>query len=269
MNWALYIDGLFVIVILASLTWLLSLYLKDVSIVDSAWSLMFLATGIYYFQGNPTSDLKTNIFFALLILWSLRLAIHLTWRNWDEPEDRRYQKIREKYSPNFGFKSLFIIFIFQAALASIVSLSVVAVMDGKNDSSNIGYIEYIAIVIWTIGFLYESIADWQLAKFKSDEGNANKVMDIGLWRNTRHPNYFGEIVLWFGVAILAYPALESWRLLTLISPVFVTLLLTKVSGVPLLEEQGKERWGDDREYQRYLETTPVLIPSFSKGSAEN
>ena len=259
MNWMLYIDGLLVIVILASLTWLLSLYLKDVSIVDSAWSLMFLATGIYYFQSNLTPDLKINIFFALLILWSLRLTIHLTWRNWGEPEDRRYQKIREKYSPNFGFKSLFIIFIFQAALASIVSLSVVAVMDGQDDSSNIGYIEYIAIAIWTLGFLYESIADWQLAKFKSNEGNKNKVMDIGLWRNTRHPNYFGETLIWWGFYLYAFSSGPWW---VIVSPLLMSWLLLKFSGVVMLEETIVKR---RPKYQAYIEKTNAFFPGRVKG----
>lgn len=259
MNLTIYIDGIFVIVILASLTWVLSLFLKDVSIVDSAWSLMFLAAGIYYFQINITPDLKTIIFFALLIIWSLRLAIYLTWRNWGEPEDRRYQDIREKYSPNFEFKSLFIIFIFQAVLASIISLPVVAAMDGQNDSSNIGYIEYIAIVIWTIGFLYESIADWQLAKFKSDESNMNKVMDTGLWRNTRHPNYFGETLIWWGFYLYAFSSGPWWIIL---SPLLMSWLLLKFSGVVMLEETIVKR---RPKYQSYIDKTNVFFPGRVKG----
>ena len=259
MNLAIYIDGIFVIVILASLTWVLSLFLKDVSIVDSAWSLMFLAAGIYYFQSNITPDLKTIIFFALLIIWSLRLAIYLTWRNWGEPEDRRYQDIREKYSPNFEFKSLFIIFIFQAVLASIISLPVVAAMDGQNDSSNIGYMEYIAIVVWTIGFLYESIADWQLAKFKSDESNTNRVMDTGLWRNTRHPNYFGETLIWWGFYLYAFSSGPWWIIL---SPLFMSWLLLKFSGVVMLEETIVKR---RPKYQAYIDKTNAFFPGRVKG----
>ena len=258
MNWSLYIDGVCIIVLLASLTWLLSIILKDVSIVDSAWSLMFLASGVFYFQSNITPDLKTNIFFALLIIWSLRLAIHLTWRNWGEPEDRRYQDIREKYSPNFELKSLFIIFIFQAVLASIVSLPVVSVMVGQNDSANIGYIEYISVVVWTIGFLYESIADWQLAKFKSDEGNLNKVMNAGLWKNTRHPNYFGEFLIWWGFYLYAFSSGPWW---IIVSPLFMSWLLLKFSGVVMLEETIVKR---RPKYQEYIDKTNAFFPGSVK-----
>lgn len=254
MNWSLYVDGVCIIVLLAALTWLLSIFLKDVSIVDSAWSLMFLASGVFYFQSNITPDLKTNIFFALLIIWSLRLAIHLTWRNWGEPEDRRYQDIRKKYSPNFELKSLFIIFIFQALLAAVISLPVVSVMDGQNDSANIGYIEYIAVVMWTIGFLYESIADWQLAKFKSDEGNLNKVMNTGLWKNTRHPNYFGEFLIWWGFYLYAFSSGPWW---IIVSPIFMSWLLLKFSGVVMLEETIVKR---RPKYQEYIDKTNAFFP---------
>jgi len=258
MNWSLYIDGMLVIVILASLTWVLSVFLKDVSIVDSAWSLMFLAAGVFYYQSIITPDLKTNIFYGLLIIWALRLAIHLTWRNWGEDEDRRYRDIREKYSPNFAFKSLFIIFIFQAVLASIVSLPVVAVMDGQNDSANIGYIEYIAIAVWTIGFLYESIADWQLAKFKSDESNSGKVMDTGLWKNTRHPNYFGEFLIWWGFYLYAFSSGPWW---IIVSPLFMSWLLLKFSGVVMLEETIVKR---RPKYQAYIDKTNAFFPGSVK-----
>ena len=254
MNWSLYVDGVIVIFILAALTWVLSVFLKDVSIVDSAWSLMFLASGIYYYQSTVTPDLKTNIFFALLIIWSLRLAIHLTWRNWGEPEDRRYQDIRKKYSPNFAVKSLFIIFVFQALLASIISLPVVSVMDGENGSANIGYVEYFAIVLWTIGFLYESIADWQLAKFKSNESNENKVMNTGLWRNTRHPNYFGEFLIWWGFYIYAFSSGPWW---IIVSPLLMSWLLLKFSGVVMLEETIVKR---RPKYQEYIDKTNAFFP---------
>lgn len=258
MNWSLYVDGVSVIAILAASTWLLSVFLKDVSIVDSAWSLMFLASGIYYYQHNMAADLRTNIFFILLIVWSLRLAIHLTWRNWGESEDRRYQDIRKKYSPNFAVKSLFIIFIFQALLASIISLPVVAVMDGQNESVSVGYIEYIALGIWIVGFLYESIADWQLAKFKSDESNAGKVMNAGLWKYTRHPNYFGEFLIWWGFYIYAFNSGPWW---IIISPLLMSWLLLKFSGVVMLEETIIKR---RPSYQKYIDSTNAFFPGSLK-----
>lgn len=258
MNWSLYVDGIGVIVILSTLTWVLSLFLKDVSIVDSAWSLMFLVSGIYYYQSTITPDIRTDIFFGLLIVWSLRLAIHLTWRNWGEPEDRRYQDIRKKYSPNFEFKSLFIIFVFQAVLASIVSLPVVSVMGTQSEATNVGVVEYVAILIWSIGFLYESIADWQLAKFKSDESNTNKVMNAGLWRNTRHPNYFGEFLIWWGFYIYAFSTGPWW---VIISPLLMSWLLLKFSGVVMLEETIIKR---RPKYQEYIDKTNAFFPGSVK-----
>ena len=226
----------------------------SVCIADSAWSLMFLASAIYYFQSNVTTDLRTNIFFGLLIIWSLRLAIHLTWRNWGEPEDRRYQDIRKKYSPNFELKSLFIIFVFQALLASVISLPVVSVMGTQNEISNVGLIEYVAILIWCIGFLYESVADWQLAKFKLDESNANKVMNTGLWKNTRHPNYFGEFLIWWGFYIYAFSSGPWW---IIVSPLLMSWLLLKFSGVVMLEETIIKR---RPQYQKYIEVTNAFFP---------
>ncbi|MDH5368609.1 MAG: DUF1295 domain-containing protein [Gammaproteobacteria bacterium] len=258
MNWSLYIDGVYIIVLFAALTWLLSLILKDVSIVDSAWSLMFLTSGIYYFFINEVSDLKTNIFFGLLILWALRLAIHLTWRNWGEPEDRRYQDIRKKYSPNFGLKSLFIIFVFQALLAAIISLPVASVMNEQSVVGTVGLMEYVAILVWSIGFLYESIADWQLAKFKSEESNVDQVMNTGLWRNTRHPNYFGEFLIWWGFYIYAFNSGPWW---IIVSPLLMSWLLLKFSGVVMLEDTIVKR---RPEYQKYIDITNAFFPGTVK-----
>lgn len=254
MNWSLYFDGIALIIGLASLTWILSLWLKDVSIVDSAWSLMFLASGTYYFLVIETLDIKKSIFFILLILWALRLAIYLTWRNWGEPEDKRYQEIRQKYSPNFEFKSLFIIFIFQAILAAIISLPVVIVMADPAVNNSPGYLEYAAITIWCVGFLYESVADTQLASFKADKNNVGNVMDRGLWRNSRHPNYFGEFLVWWGFYLYAFAAGPWW---IIVSPLLISWLLLKFSGVVMLEETIVQR---RPKYQEYINRTNAFFP---------
>ncbi|MCW8900066.1 MAG: DUF1295 domain-containing protein [Gammaproteobacteria bacterium] len=254
MNWSLYVDGVVVILLVAIFAWLLSLFLKDVSIVDSAWSLMFLASAIYYYLSLELINLKENIFFILVVLWALRLATHLTWRNWGEPEDRRYQDIRKKYSPNFGVKSLFIIFVFQAILAAVISLPIVSVLGIKSEPVNLGIIEYAAILIWLAGFTYESVADWQLAKFKSDNSNQNKVMNTGLWRNSRHPNYFGEFLIWWGFYLYAFSSGPWW---IIVSPLLISWLLLKFSGVVMLEETIVKRRPD---YQEYIDKTNAFFP---------
>jgi steroid 5-alpha reductase family enzyme len=119
------------------------------------------------------------------------------------------------------------------------------------------------VFVWGIGFAIEIIADTQKTKFRSDPKNKGRFIQHGLWSQSRHPNYFGEIVLWLGIAVLSFNALQGWSHIALISPVFVTILLTKISGIPLLEKQGEERWGGEKEYQEYVQQTPSLIPKLN------
>ena len=158
MNWSLYIDGFIVITILATATWLLSIYIKDVSIVDSAWSLMFLVASVVYLFGSTVIDNRSLLIIIMISIWATRLFLHLTWRNWGEPEDRRYQLIRQKYSPNFAIKSLGIIFIFQAVLAWIISLPIFAAF---NVSENFITLDILAILLWLTCMSFETHADWQ------------------------------------------------------------------------------------------------------------
>ena len=161
MDWLIYLNGFAVMLVLATVTWLLSLYLRDVSIVDSAWSIMFLGAAYIYFTQSPLTELRETIVFLLVLIWALRLSAHLTWRNWGEPEDRRYQAIREKYVPNFAIKSLFIIFIFQAVIAWVVSLSLVTAFQRPALVTGISLLDIMGILLWLTGMLFESIADWQ------------------------------------------------------------------------------------------------------------
>ena len=255
MNWSIYIDGLVVITMLAILTWLLSVYLKDVSIVDSAWSLMFLAAAIVYLvQSGDYSPIKF-IFISLVAIWAIRLFAHLTWRNWGEPEDRRYKTIREKYNPNFTVKSLYIIFLFQAALAWIVSLPLIGVLTSEfNHSITAISLFSIGIAFWVVGLFFESVADWQLAFFKNESSNFGKVMNKGLWKYSRHPNYFGECVIWWGFFLMALSTGAWWAI---ISPMIMTWLLLKFSGVVMLEETITERRPD---YRNYIKSTNAFIP---------
>ena len=264
MNWMIFLDGLLVISILAFAAWLLSLRLKDVSIVDSAWSLMFLAAAVVYLFQSGSYEIKNIILISLVSIWAVRLSAHLTWRNWGEPEDRRYQVIRAKYSPNFEFKSLFIIFIFQAILAWVVTLPLLGAFTKPLNSSPITILLFsTGIIVWLVGMFFETVSDWQLAKFKNNPANHGKVMDKGLWKYSRHPNYFGECVIWWGFYLLALSVGAWWSIL---APLIMTWLLLKFSGVVMLEETITER---RPAYNNYIKNTNSFFPGLAKSSGKN
>ena len=157
--------------------WLVSLVKKDVSIVDSLWSIMFLIAAIIYYAFGDVGP-RGQLILVLTGLWSIRLAVHITWRNWGDGEDYRYQKIRANNSPNFAFKSIYIVFGLQAALAWFISLPLLAAVLGDRP---IGILDIAGVAVWTVGFVFESLGDLQLARFKQDPANQGKVLDTGLW----------------------------------------------------------------------------------------
>lgn len=252
---SLYLYGLAGMLVLGVLTWLLSLYLRDVSIVDSIWSLMFLTAALVY-AFNVSLDMRGWLVLILVSLWALRLSIYLTWRNWGEEEDRRYRAIREKYSPNFAIKSLFIIFLFQMLLASIAALPLLPAM--ANSSVAFTPLDALGVMLWIIGMGFEVIGDWQLSRFKANPNNKGKVMQSGLWGYTRHPNYFGEWCIWWGFYLLAIPVGGWW---TIVSPLLMTFLLLRFSGVTLLEEDIGER---RPAYRDYIKRTNAFFPGPQK-----
>lgn len=243
---------------LATVTWVVSVLKRDVSIVDGVWALMLLAAATVYASGQEPYTRRTALILTLVVLWAVRLSGHIIHRNWGEPEDRRYREIREKYEPHFGLKSLGIIFWFQAGLAWIVSMPL---WQALTVSVEIGAFDVVAVTVWTVGMLFESIADWQLSRFKADLANQGKVMNRGLWRYTRHPNYFGECLIWWGFYFFAVPTGAWW---TVVGPLLLTYLLLKFSGVTLLEQTIVER---RPAYREYIARTNAFIPGPPKHSA--
>ena len=235
--------------------WLFSLVNRDVSIVDSMWSLMFLIATLVYISGANPFGPRTGLVLTLVSLWAIRLSTYITWRNHGEDEDYRYQKIRANNSPGFAFKSLYIVFGLQGALAWIISLPLLASMTGQ---TQVGILDYLGIVVFSIGFLFEAIGDYQLSRFKRQKANAGKVLDSGLWKYTRHPNYFGNACIWWGFYLIAVSAGGWW---SLPAPVLMTFLLLRVSGVAMLEKDITDR---RPAYRRYIETTNAFIPGPSK-----
>lgn len=246
---AVYLQALSVMLAMAVIAWLVSLYRRDVSVVDILWSLMLLAAAVVYAGDDP--DAGTALALGMVALWALRLALHIFLRHRGQGEDRRYADIRRRYSPGFAFKSLFIIFGFQTVLAWFVSLPLgLAVGQPHVMHWSTG----LAVMLFTAGFLFESIADAQLTRFRADPANQGKVMDRGLWRYSRHPNYFGECLIWWSFWLLALPAGGWW---TVISPLLMTWLLLRFSGVALLEQDISER---RPAYRDYIERTNAFIP---------
>lgn len=249
--WLTGLYGLGVMLVMGAITWLYSLFRNDVSIVDSLWTLMFLAGAVTYAMFADNFSERNILLLILITVWAIRLSVFLTVRNWGKEEDRRYQEIRANNQPYFNIKSLYIIFGLQAGLAWVISIPLLFALSVE---ANIGIIELIATAIWIIGFVFEAVADLQLYRFKSNPENSGKVLDTGLWAYSRHPNYFGEFLIWWAYFLFALSIGAWW---TVFSPLLMTLLLLKVSGVSLME---KDITGRRADYRRYIDTTNAFIP---------
>jgi steroid 5-alpha reductase family enzyme len=240
-----------VLLLAATFTWLLSLPLRNVSIVDSLWSLMLFAAGVIYgLDADPRAPRLAFVLW-LVMLWAARLSIYITARGMGKGEDPRYQAIRARNEPGFAWKSLFLVFWLQAVLAWIISLPLLGVFASNQP---IGVLDYLGILLWLTGFVFEVGGDWQLSRFKRNPANAGAVMSSGFWRYTRHPNYFGEFCIWWGFAVLALSAGAWW---SVVGPLLLTVLLLRVSGVRLLEKDiGNRR----PQYADYVLKTNAFFP---------
>ena len=251
--------GLAAAIGLGLLTWIASVIRHDVSLVDRVWSIIIaLPVVAYAWVLAPGGDLRFAVMSVVLVLWAIRLAAYVTWRNWGHGEDRRYQAIRARNEPNFPLKSIYLIFVLQAVLAWLVSLPFLAAAAAPVAWS---WLDSIGAVIAAVGFVFEAVGDQQLASFKGDAANKGKVMDSGLWRYSRHPNYFGEFCVWWGFWLLALAPGGWW---SIASPLVMTGLLFKVSGVALLEKDIGER---RPKYRDYVRRTPAFFPWFPKDPA--
>jgi steroid 5-alpha reductase family enzyme len=248
------LSGLALIALLAAGTWIASLVRRDVSLVDRMWSLMIAGPALVYAAQTSWASPRAFAVQVLVLAWGLRLAAYITWRNWGHGEDRRYQEIRARNQPNFAFKSLYLVFALQMVLAWIVSAPALAALAGTQD---FGALDVAGIAVALVGFLFEAIGDAQMAAFKRDAANKGQVMDRGLWRYTRHPNYFGEAAFWWGVWLIALAAGGVAAVWSVLSPLLMTALLLKVSGVAMLEKDIAER---RPAYRDYIARTNAFVP---------
>ncbi len=241
------------------LLWLVSLRMRDVSIVDIAWgaagALIALVTFLLADGAYPRRVLLTG----MTALWGLRLALHIGRRKWGEAEDFRYAAMRAGHGDAFPLRSLFTVFLFQALLIWLIAMPV-QIGQVADEPSTLTLLDLLGLCVWTVGFAFESLADRQLRSFLADPANKGAVMDRGLWRYSRHPNYFGDSVIWWGIFLVA--AGTPWGWVTVFSPLLMTLFLVKISGVPLLEEAlASRRVG----YRKYMERTSAFVPWPPKG----
>jgi len=256
----IYFRGLMLIIFLITMLWLWSVYLKDVSIVDAFWGCGFVILAIYYFFTTPSSELHPRKILVLVLvgIWGLRLSLYLLIRNWGKPEDFRYQKFRNDYgAQRYWWFSFFQVFLLQGILLWIISAPLLSIQYFSS-SNPLNYFDYLAIMVWGIGFLFETLGDHQLSKFKSNPANKNKVLNTGLWKYTRHPNYFGDAAIWWSFGLFS---IASGSYLPLISCLIMNVLLLKVSGVVLLE---RTLTNSKPRYKEYMDKTPAFFPWFPK-----
>lgn len=247
----IYLLGLAVLVVAAAATWALSVVKRDVSIVDSLWGPMFVLGALAYAWPLDALTPRATIALALVAVWALRLTIYISSRNHGHGEDYRYREIRRRNEPNFAWKSLYLVFVLQAVLAWVASAPLLATARGV---APLGVLDALGAALVILGLTFETVADWQLARFKRDPRNRGRVLDTGLWRYSRHPNYFGECLVWWGFACLAFGAGAWWAV---VSPLLMTWLLLRVSGVALLEQSiGQRR----PAYADYVSRTSAFVP---------
>lgn len=240
------------VVVMMLATWLLSVFKSDASLVDLVWGLGFVLVGWTGFGIIADPGPRRWLLVGLVTIWGLRLSLYLTWRNLGKEEDYRYQAMRRKRPETFWWQSLFRVFGFQGVIMWVVSLPVQ--MGQVPDPSPLGWLDWVGASIWLVGIGFESVGDFQLARFKADPANEGQVLDRGLWRYTRHPNYFGDFLVWWGLYAIALSAGQWW---TVVGPLLMSLFLMKVSGVGPLEKDITDR---RPAYADYIERTNGFFP---------
>jgi len=220
---------------------------------DLMGSLTYISIIIFTFLISSTTDVRSMVLTIMVLIWAARLGTFLFRRIRKAGKDGRFDELKPdffKFWNVWNLQGLWVSFTSSAAWIAIASSKKV----------DFDVFAIVGTIIWLFGFAFEVTADLQKSKFLADPANKGKFINVGLWSKTRHPNYFGEITLWTGIAIITIPVLQGWQWVGLISPVFVTILLTRMSGVPILEKRADEKWGDQEDYKEYKKKTPVLIP---------
>lgn len=248
--------AVFTIFVYMSGNFILALWRKDNSLADIAWGPGFLlvaAVGLF-FSGNET--LRQWIVLALVAVWGLRLAVRIYRRNHGKGEDFRYQKWREEWGKHWIIRSYFQVFMLQGLFMWLISFPLIII--NSNSIHSLGWVDYLGICVWLTGFIFEAVGDAQLDRFLRNPNNRGRILDSGLWRYSRHPNYFGEVLQWWGIFVIALSVPNGW--ISIIGPLTITVLILKISGIPLLEKSMAK----NPDFKAYQSRTSVFIPWFPK-----
>lgn len=257
--WAVYGLAALIIWVLMTVMWLISLKIKNSSIVDIIWGFGYVLVNWVVFFVTPQEFMARKWIIAILVtIWGLRLTFHIFFRNKGKPEDFRYAAWRKEHGKNWWWYSYLQTFMLQGGLMLLISAPIIHT-HATGTPARIGVLEILGILVWSIGFFFEAVGDLQLNQFKKDPTNKGKLLNSGVWRYTRHPNYFGDAAQWWGFYLIA--AGSTLGFLTIFSPIIMTFFLLKVSGVAMLERSMVDR---KPGYREYMQTTNAFIPWFPK-----
>jgi len=247
-----------IIVIFVTLLWIWSVFIKNVSIIDIFWGLGFVIVNMFYACMSGDLTARKLLVLILVSIWGLRLAIYLAIRNTGKGEDFRYQEFRKNYGPkSYWWFSFFQTFLLQAVLIMVISLPLLGI-NTSSSSGALNGLDYLGILVWLIGFIFEAGGDYQLMRFKQNPKNKGNILDVGFWKFSRHPNYFGDSAVWWSYAIFSIASGCYWQI---IGSIIMTLLILKVSGVSLLEKSLKDT---KPLYRDYIKKTNSFLPWFPK-----
>jgi steroid 5-alpha reductase family enzyme len=253
--WQVWLVGLAAASVLMVLTWVASVVRQDASLVDRVWGLAFVVLAWTYAVVADRWDTRVLLALALVTVWGLRLSIFITWRNWGHGEDARYVAMRHKRPATFARRSLVTVFLLQGVLAWLISLPLLAATAVTGGA--LGLIDAAAVLVWLVGFVFEAGGDAQLSRFLADPANRGTVMDRGLWAYTRHPNYFGDTVVWWSFLLLALAVGAWWGLF---GTLLMSFLIVKVSGVALTDRRMGRPGSTRAGYEAYVRRTNAFFP---------
>jgi steroid 5-alpha reductase family enzyme len=241
------------VILVYAVIWFIVAVVKDRNdVADIAWGGGFVCAALTAYSVQGINETRATLVLLLVITWGMRLMLHIGIRNRGKPEDHRYKAWREEWGSTYLVRSFLQVFLLQGFLLLVISLPVTVAITRSGPPP--GVLDGIGFCIWLVGFLFEAIGDFQLLQFKKNPANKGRVMNIGLWRYTRHPNYFGEVTLWWGIFLICFAVPGSiW---TVAGPLTITWLILKVSGTPLLEK----RYVDNPEYAKYIKNTSSFFP---------
>lgn len=240
-----------------NLWFVLSLIKKRADIVDVAWGLGFVIIALVTYLQRDVFSPRALLVLALVSLWGLRLGWHIHHRNHGKPEDFRYRQWREEWGQSFTLRSYFQVYLLQGFLMVLVASSVIWVQ-ALSPAGPLTLLDYLGLAIWSLGFYFEAVGDYQLAQFKKDPAHKGKIIQTGLWQYTRHPNYFGEVVVWWGIYLIALSV--PYGVLSILAPVTISFFILNISGVPMLEA----KYVGNPEFEAYKQRTNAFWPWFPK-----